>query len=102
MVKELIDFKPSTRKDKKYMMVLNIDNRGKTIHFGSKNSKTYLDHGDKQKRENYLNRHIVNENWNEINPASASRFILWNHKTLDKSLKFFLKLFNIKDIRKSY
>jgi len=98
-MKELIAFKPSTREGKKYMMVLNIDGKGKTIHFGSAGSKTYLDHGDKDKRENYLKRHRVNENWDEINPASASRFILWNHKTLEKSLKSFLNRFNIKDIR---
>jgi len=99
---ELIDFKKSTREGKKYMMVLNIDGRGKTIHFGSAGSKTYLDHGDKQLRENYLNRHRVNENWDEINAGSASRFILWSHKDLQKSLKSFLSRFNIKDIRKSY
>jgi len=96
---ELIDFKKSTREGKKYMMVLNIDGRGKTIHFGSSGSKTYLDHGDKNKREAYLKRHAPSENWNEINAGSASRFVLWNHKTLDKSLKSFLSRFNIKDIR---
>ena len=99
---ELIEFKPSTREGKKYMMILNIDGKGKTIHFGSAGSKTYLDHGDKDKRENYLKRHRVNEDWNSINAGSAARFVLWNHKTLDKSLKSFLSRFNIKDIRKSY
>ena len=29
---ELLQFKISTRKNKKYMMVLNVDGRGKTIH----------------------------------------------------------------------
>ena len=98
-MKELIEFKPSTREGKKYMMILNIDGKGKTLHFGSKNSKTYLDHGDKDKREAYLKRHAPLENWDEINAGSASRFILWNHKTLEKSLKSFLNRFNIKDIR---
>ena len=98
-MKELIQIKKSTREGKKYMMILNIDGKGKTIHFGSANSKTYLDHGDKQLRENYLNRHRVNEDWDSINPGSASRYILWNHKDLQKSLKSFLTRFNIKDIR---
>ena len=40
------------------------------------------------------------ENWNEINPASASRYILWEYKDLDKSLKNYLKKFDIKDIRR--
>ena len=99
---ELIDFKRSTRDGKKYMMVLNDNGRGKTIHFGSDVSKTYLDHNDKEKRENYLKRHRVNEDWDSINAGSASRFILWNHTTLDKSLKSFLSRFNIKDSRKKY
>ena len=97
---ELIEFKKSTRDGKKYMMVLNIDGRGKTIHFGSAVSKTYLDHGDKIKRKNYIARHEVNEDFTKIGPSSASRYILWNKKTLDKSLKSFLSRFNIKDIRK--
>ena len=99
-MKELIDFKPSTREGKKYMMILNIDGKGKTIHFGSKNSKTYLDHRDKDKREAYLKRHAPNENWDEINPASASRYVLWGSKTeLEPAIKSYLKRFNIKDIR---
>ncbi len=81
------------------MMILNIDDKAITLHFGAKNSKTYLDHGDKNKREAYLKRHAPAENWNEINAGSASRYILWSHKTLDKSLKSFLSRFNIKDIR---
>ena len=97
---ELIEFKKSTRDGKKYMLLLNVDGRGKTIHFGSAGSKTYLDHGDKIKRKNYIARHEVNEDFTKINPASASRYILWNKKTLDKSLKSFLSRFNIKDIRK--
>lgn len=96
---ELIEFKKSTRDGKKYMMVLNIDGRGKTIHFGSDGSKTYLDHGDKIKRKNYIARHEKNEDFTKIGPASASRYVLWNKKTLDKSLKSFLSRFNIKDIR---
>ena len=97
---ELIEFKKSTRDGKKYMLVLNENGRGKTIHFGSAGSKTYLDHGDKIKRKNYIARHEVNEDFTKINPASASRYVLWNKKTLDKSLKSFLSRFNIKDIRK--
>tara|TARA_R110002073_G_scaffold194465_1_gene353530 strand:- start:1575 stop:1880 length:306 start_codon:yes stop_codon:yes gene_type:complete len=99
---ELLQFKISTRKGKKYMMVLNVDGRGKTIHFGSAVSQTYIDHLDDIKKENYIARHEVNEDFTKINPASASRYILWNKKTLKKSLKSFMKRFNIKDSRKEY
>jgi hypothetical protein len=41
----------STRKDKRYMFFY----QGKTIHFGQKGGSTYIDNGDKIKRENYVN-----------------------------------------------
>ena len=44
--------------------------------------KTYLDHHDKLKRNNYLKRHkALGENWNEINAGSLSAFILWGEST---------------------
>jgi hypothetical protein len=83
---------PSTRKDKRFMAEIN----GKTIHFGSKNGNTYLEHKDKVKRENYLKRHIVNEDWTKINPASLSRFILWGDSTnINDNIEDYKKRFKI-------
>ena len=84
---KLIDVKPSTAKGKKYMATFcPCDGpqkcKGKRVHFGAAGSQTYLDHHDKTKRENYLKRHKVNENWN--NPTSAgalSRHLLWGDST---------------------
>jgi hypothetical protein len=46
-----VSMAPSSRKGKKYeIMFLKENGRTLTIHFGSKNSKTYLDHEDKNKR----------------------------------------------------
>ena len=50
-----ISLEPSTNPNKKYLIMLN--DPKKTIHFGSKNSKKNLDHKDKKKRYNYLQRH---------------------------------------------
>lgn len=88
--------KHSTRKDKKFMITFS--NPKKTIHFGSKNSKTYLDHKDNKKRENYILRHQVNENWNDPLTAGAlSYYILWGPSTdLYTNLKTYLKHFNNK------
>ena len=36
-----VSLKPSTRPDKKFM--ITFDQPKKTVHFGSRNSKTYLD-----------------------------------------------------------
>ena len=70
---------------------------GKTIHFGASNGKTYIDHGDKKKREAYLARHKVNENW--TNPYSAgalARFLLWGDSTsLDANHSAFMRKFGV-------
>ena len=71
----LISFKKSTKKDKKYTMVFR--NPTRTLHFGSKTSKTFTEGGSEEKKKAYLKRHRVNEDWTKINAGSASRFILW-------------------------
>jgi hypothetical protein len=84
--------KPSTRKDKRFMAEIN----GKLIHFGAKNGNTYLDHKDKIKRQNYLKRHRVNEDWTKINPASLSRYILWGDSTnINENIADYMKRFNL-------
>lgn len=86
--------KPSNRKDKRYQATFN---NGKTIHFGQKGGSVYIDHGDKIKRENYIKRHAVNEDFS--NPYSAgalSRWLLWgDYKTLDENHQAFMKKFRI-------
>ena len=91
-----ISLEPSTRPNKKYMIMFN--DPKKTIHFGSKNSKTYLDHKDKKKRFNYLQRHYPNENWdNPLSAGALSAFLLWGPSTdLKTNLKEFLRRFNIR------
>ena len=42
----------------------------------SKGSTTYVEGATDKKRENYLKRHEVNEDWSKINPGSASAHIL--------------------------
>lgn len=87
--------KPSTKKDKKYMIIFTEPD--KTVHFGSKNSKTYLDHKDKTKRTNYINRHKVNEDWNDpLSAGALSLYLLWGASTnLNKNLHYYLQKFKI-------
>jgi len=84
--------KPSTKKDKRYMAVFK---NGVIVHFGSKNSSTYIDHHDKIKRENYLKRHSKNENWNDPYSAGAlSRYLLWgDYTSLNENHKAFMQRF---------
>lgn len=82
----------SNKEDKRYMVVIN----NKTYHFGQKGGRTYIDHGDKAKRDSYIKRHKVNENWDEINAGSLSRFILWGDSTnIKNNIKSYKKRFNI-------
>jgi uncharacterized protein (DUF924 family) len=67
-----------------------------TIHFGSKNSSTFLDYHDKLKRSNYLKRHKVNEDWNQVNAGSLSAYILWGDSSdMYANLINYLDKFNI-------
>lgn len=70
---------------------------GKVVHFGAKTGSTYIDHKDKKKRENYLKRHKVNENWNDpYSAGSLSRYLLWGDFTnLEKNHNAFMKKFPI-------
>ena len=73
----------------------------RTIHFGAKNSKTFVESGSEEKKKNYIKRHRVNEDWRRVNPGSLSRFILWGQsKDIEQNLKDYLKRFKIKDARK--
>ena len=84
----------STRKDKKLMAIFA---NGKTVHFGSKGSKTYLDHKDKVKRSAYIARHKVNEDWSNVySPGALSRYLLWGDSTsLEANHQAFMRRFNI-------
>jgi hypothetical protein len=95
---EFIKLDISNRPLKKYVFIYKDNNdKIKKIHFGSKNSSTYLDHKDKTKRENYLKRHKAGgENWKKINPGSLSAFILWGDSTdLKTNLYNYLNNFSI-------
>jgi hypothetical protein len=96
---KLLSIKPSTNSDKKQMATFS---NGRTIHFGAKGLKdfTIYSKGDKdvakQKKDAYIARHKVNENWNEPTTAGAlSRWILWNLPTKEASIADFKKRFNL-------
>ena len=91
---KFISLKKSNKPNKK--LVITFSEPDLTIHFGSKNSSTFLDHHDKVKRSNYLKRHKVNEDWNQINAGSLSAWLLWGKTTdLITNLINYLDKFNI-------
>jgi formamidopyrimidine-DNA glycosylase len=90
---KLLSVKKSTRKGKKLMAEFD---DGTTSHFGAIGSSTYIDHKDDKKKDAYIARHKVNENWNDPKSAGAlSRYILWNKTTQSASISDFKKRFNL-------
>jgi len=99
---KLLSIKPSDRKEKRYVAEFcqckgeskcKSEERKKT-HFGYKGGSTYIDHKDDKKKDAYIARHKVNENWNDATSAGAlARFILWNKKTLSASIADFKQRF---------
>ena len=96
---KLLNIKPSTNKDKKLMATFD---NGRTIHFGASGYMDYTKYYKqdpklaKQKKDSYLARHRVNEDWNDVtSPASLSRWILWNLPTIESSKADFIKRFNL-------
>ena len=84
----------SERQGKRF--VATFEDPKRTIHFGSEKGSTYIDHHDKIKRENYLKRHEVNENWSKVNAGSLSAFLLWGKSTnLESNLIRYVKHFNL-------
>ena len=100
---KLLNIKPSTNKDKKLMATFERDNgRQVTTHFGSKGMMDYTKYYPKdpklakQKKESYLARHRVNEDWNDVTSAGAlAKHILWSEPTIEASIKKFKKRFNL-------
>ena len=91
---KFISLEKSNKANKK--LVIKFSQPTLTIHFGSKHSSTYLDHHDKHKRSNYLKRHIVNEDWGNVNAGSLSAYLLWGSTTdLKTNLFNYLDKFNI-------
>jgi hypothetical protein len=90
----------SNRKDKKYMVSYINQETGKinTIRFGAKGMSDFiLSKGDEKKKERYIKRHQVNEDWTDLTKAGTwSRYILWGESTLKKSIKEMEKRFGIK------
>tara|TARA_R110000803_G_scaffold206341_1_gene273548 strand:+ start:1429 stop:1737 length:309 start_codon:yes stop_codon:yes gene_type:complete len=100
---KLIYIKVSTNKNKKLMAKFERNNGSQvTTHFGSKGNKDYTIYYKqdpelaKQKKESYIARHKVNEDWNDPMSAGAlAKHILWSEPTIEESIKKFKKKFNL-------
>jgi hypothetical protein len=89
--------KKSTNPKKKLMAIFYKNGKKiKTTHFGAAGYSDYTKHKDDKRKERYLKRHRVNQNWNDFKSAgSLSRYILWNKKSLRESIKDYKIKFNL-------
>jgi len=93
---KLISIKTSQKPEKKLVAIIEKNGRQKKINFGSKGSKTYISGASIKVKDAYIKRHEVRENWNNINPGSLSRYILWGKsKDINKNIKFYKNKFNL-------
>jgi len=100
-----VQIKKSTNKNKKLMAIFYKDNKKvKTQHFGSSPNKDFTIYSKElnkkeaeKKKENYIKRHQVREDFNKFQSAgSLSRYILWNKPTISGSINDYVKRFNLK------
>ena len=97
-----IVIKNSQAKGKRFVAIFTDDKgKSKKVNFGLKNPKigTFIDHGDKEIRKNYIARHEVREKKFYKDPmraATLSRFILWgNSSSLKQNIEDYKKKYNL-------
>jgi hypothetical protein len=84
---EIIDLIPSPNPDKRYRIIIKENGKMKSFDFGLNGANTYIDSGDKLKRENYWKRHCGNPIerqrilTNIPSPALFSAKLLWGNSS---------------------
>jgi hypothetical protein len=84
---------------KKYKVIITDKyGKSKTIHFGQKGALDFTSgKRTEQERLNYLKRHRVNEDFNNLLTAGSwSSNLLWNKPTINEAIKDIESKFNIK------
>ena len=85
----------SDNPEKKYRVLIG----NNTIYFGDSSYEDYTQTNDLHRKELYLTRHASREDWDDILTAGFwARWLLWNKKSISKSIKDIKKRFNIKII----
>jgi hypothetical protein len=85
----------SSRSDKKYMAMFNIDGKKKTTHFGQAGADDYTITKDEEQKKRYRTRHKRDLETNDPTRAGyLSYYILWNKPTITESIADYKKKFN--------
>jgi hypothetical protein len=86
----------SAKEGKKWDAVFEVDGREKRVSFGAAGMSDYTINKDPRRRELYLRRHRVTEDWNDpLTPGALSRWILWENPSFDRAVQMFRKRFGV-------
>ena len=89
----------SSNPRKKYMVKV----KNKTVHFGAKGMSDYTIHKDLERKQRYIDRHRLREDWTKSGIDTAgfwSRWLLWGEPTLRESIRKIEDKFGLKIIRR--
>jgi hypothetical protein len=94
----LIRVVPSANREKKYDAVFE----DRVVSFGGRRENgvpydDYLNSGNRMKREAYIARHRVNEDWTDpYSAGTLSRYLLWgDSRKLSENLRAYRKRFGV-------
>ena len=91
--KNLYILKKSNRKGKRFEIIM----ADHSHHFGSDVGKTFIDHKDEKKKENWIARHKNDKNYNSKHSGIYhSRKLLWTEPTLKEAIKKYEKEHGVK------
>lgn len=85
----------SSKSDKKYMAMFNIDGKKKIVHFGQAGADDYTITKDEEQKKRYRTRHKKDLETNDpMRAGYLSYYILWNKPTITESIADYKKRFN--------
>ena len=68
----------------------------KTVHFGYKGGSTFIDHKNENTKNAWIARHQIRGSFEIYDtPSSLARWVLWNKRTLQESIKDYKRKFNL-------
>jgi hypothetical protein len=95
MAFKLVDIKPSTKADKKFMAEFHNATEGKTkiIHFGSKPYSDFTLSKDAKQAELYRKRHardlLTEAGKTGMSPGALAYYVLWTSPSMAQGIKNF-------------
>ena len=99
----LISIKKSPKSNKKYRAIFQKGDKTITTDFGQKGASDYTIHGDIDRRNRYIKRHLKDINTGDPTRAGyLSLYILWNKKSFRASMKDYKYRLNIYNKTKKF